>query len=147
MKEIKTEIQKTEYRISYEAIDGEVFDDLKACEEYEKSYRCITRSKLKRIQIGEAHNAWELMGGYEDNEVIAVKPSVDIIMAALYADCPWLRNDNYAEKNQKIIETIEFAAKKGDMILLGINDEGNYYFINSRNNIVLNLQSLGEHVQ
>jgi hypothetical protein len=47
------------------------------------------------------------------------------------------------DKAKEIFDIIEKAYSKGDIILFGVNCDGDYYFINSRQNIIENLDILG----
>lgn len=139
-KEIKREIVET--YTYYEATDGTIFDCDEECRKYENSALGVLRGRVSKLIVGEKTNAWDLMGGYEDNVVVAVavpkEEDVNTILQMLYLQSPYLN-----ESRQKEIEAIvSKACEEKDIILFGINCEDEYYFINSRNNIINNLKSL-----
>lgn len=146
MKEIKEEIKRevTDVHTYYEALDGTRFRNEEECKKYENTALCIAKAKVKSLIVTQEHNAWETMGGYEDNDIFGVKVSskedADAIKQCLLLDATYLQKDEYQERREKLFAKIDSAI--GDIFLIGINCEEEWYAINSRQNIINNLQNL-----
>ena len=148
MKEVKRETKREviDTIIEYYACDGTVFDSKEECEKYEKTSACFINFKANNCKVSEGNSAWNLMGGYEDNEVVAFKPEcesdVESLCQLLILHCPWLNDDDCKENRDKKFQIINDVWVSGDVVLFGKNCEGDYYFINSRQNIIDNLMKL-----
>lgn len=139
-KETKKRTVYQEYEI-YIADDGTTFNNEKECTDYETSAKGVLRCKAEKLK-GKEYNAWNLMGGYEDNGVIPFSVNtvedVNLVLQLLFYECPWLSE----ERKLEIESIVTQAQKENDVVLIGVNGEGDYYFINSRNNIINNLKEL-----
>ena len=146
MKEITKECTHVEKYTVYEAVDGTEFTDQKECEKYEESALGVARGKIHPLFVSTGNEAWTLMGGCDDHEVIAVKfkdaTDVDTFLQWLYLECPWYLNEHHKERKAVIESIVRTAYDRGDAILIGKNCEEEYYFINSRQNIIDNLMAL-----
>ena len=151
MKKIKEEIIRKDYVYQYEAFDGTIFDCEEQCMAYESSARGVILQKIHNCIVGEKHDAWELMGGYDDHKVIAVKVNnqedADNLLQFYYLEHPWIlenKDTNESASNQikRIQKMLDRALKEKDCVLLGINCEDEYYFINTRNAIIVNLTNV-----
>lgn len=151
MKEIKKEIVKKEYFYEYESFDGQMFNTKEECEKYENSAKGVILQKIHNCIVGEEHDAWELMGGYEDHKIVAIKVNTqedaDNLLQFYYLEHPWvLENGGIREcaSNQvkRIQRMLDRALKEKDCILMGINCDDEYYFINTRNAIIVNLTNV-----
>lgn len=135
----------TKYTV-FQAIDGTEFSQKEECVKYEESALGVLNGKIKRLIVCEPKDAWALMGGYDDHQVIAVKPQteadVDIILQWYYLEHPYILENNRKVERENFEEVIIEAWKNDDIVLFGINYEKEYYFINSRKNIINNLNSL-----
>lgn len=146
MKEIKrvTEICET----AYQSTDGQVFGSKEECIKYEESALGVVRGNIAKLIAGKADDAWKLMGGNDDNSVIAIKMNsaadVDLVKQMFLLEHPYYNKDESKELKQKKFDIIDAAYNDGDVVLFGINCEGDYYFINSRQNIIDNLTNLTE---
>ena len=146
MKEIKEETKRevTDIHIYYEAIDGTRFKDIEECSKYEETALCIAKSKVRELIVTKEHNAWDVMGGYEDNSIFGVKVNskedADAIKQLILLDATYLQKDEYQERREKLFAKIDSAI--GDIFIVGINCEGEWYAVNSRQNIINNLQNL-----
>lgn len=146
MKEIKrvTEICET----AYQSTDGQVFGSKEECVKYEESALGVVRGNVSKLIAGKADDAWKLMGGNDDNSVIAIKMNsaadVDLVKQMFLLEHPYYNNDDRKELKQEKFGIIENAYNNNDVVLFGINCEGDYYFINSRQNIIDNLNNLTE---
>ena len=148
MKEIKEETKREviDTHIYYEATDGTKFANSEECKRYEASALGVIRSKATKLIVSENHDAWALLGGFDDNTVTAFKPQnsedVDTLMQLMLLENPWLTNDIRKELRDKRYSIISDACKNNDLVLFGVNCDNEYYFINSRQNIIDNLMSL-----
>jgi hypothetical protein len=150
MKEIIKERTKVEKYTVYQAVDGTEFDFKEDCERYDNSAQGVLRGKLKSLIVNDEWNGWDLMGGNEDNQVIAVavphESDIDIILQNYYCDHPWILQDSNVAMKEKLVAAVNQAYKDQDVILFGINCDGDYYFINSRQNIIDNLNVLKQEI-
>lgn len=135
----------TKYTV-FQAVDGTEFSQKEECEKYEESALGVLRGKIKKFVVCEQKDAWTLMGGYDEHQVIAIKPliesDIDTILQWYYLEYPYLLEDSRKAVRKRLEEVITKAYKNKDVILFGINCEKEYYFINSRQNIINNLNSL-----
>ena len=146
MKEITKERTITEKYTLYEAFDGQEFTDRKECQKYEESALGVARGKVQNLFVSTGNDAWTLMGGCDDNEVVAVKlensTDIDTFLQWLYLECPWYLDDLRRERKAEVESIVRIAFDRKDVILMGRNCDGDYYFINSRQNIIDNLMAL-----
>ena len=145
MKEvIKERVQK--YRV-YEALDGTEFNDKAECEKYDESAKGVLMARIAKLIVGKG-DAWDIMGGYEDHDVVGFKMQnaldLEALKQFLLLECPWYNRDDHTESKEEIFGIMEKAYDNDDVILLGINCDGNYYWINSRQNIIDNMMNLGK---
>ena len=143
MKEITKE-KVQQYKV-YEALDGTEFDDKAECEKYEKSAKGVLMARIAKLIVGKG-NAWTTVGSYEDNDIVGFKMQSALDLEALkqflFLECPWYNRNDNTESKEKIFDIMEKAYDNDDIILFGINSEGDYYWINSRQNIIDNLMNL-----
>ena len=152
MKEIKKEIIRKDYTYQYESFDGNLWDTKEECEKYEKSAEGILKLKFQDL-IVDKQNAWDLMRGYKDNDVIGVKLTKEedkdtVLQLYLFLN-PHLLNDSerYKEYLEQYKSYINEAYENKDLLLMGINCEGDYYFIGPRNKFIDNLKNFGKPVK
>ena len=142
MKEITKETS-TKYTV-YQAVDGTEFTQKEECVKYEISTLLALRRKIRPIGIPQ--DVLMLMGGYDDHQVIAVKPQtkadVDTILQWYYFEHPNILEDYRKAERESLEEVITEAYKNKDAVLFGIHYGKEYYFINSLKNIINNLSSL-----
>ena len=146
MKEITKERTHVEKYIIYEAIDGTDVNSLEECKKYEESALGVARGKIQPLFVSTDNDAWTLMGGCDDHKVIAVKfkdtTDVDTFLQWLYLESPWYLNEHHKERKAVVESIVRTAYDREDIILIGRNCDGDYYFINSRQNIIDNLMAL-----
>lgn len=136
MKEVtKEKIQK--YTV-YEALDGTQFNDKTECAKYEESAKGVIRARIAKRTVGKA-NEWDLLAGSDEHEVIGIKmqtgKDIEYVKQFFMMECSW-----YGEvRTREIFDIIEKAYDNDDIVLFGINCDGEYYWINSRQNIIDNL--------
>jgi len=139
MKEVtKEKVQK--YTV-YEALDGTQFSDKAECEKYEQSAKGVIRARIAKLTVGKA-NEWDLLAGSDEHEIIGIKMQtgrdIEYVKQFFMMECSW-----YEEvKTREIFDVIEKAYDNDDIVLFGINCDGDYYWVNSRQNIVDNLMNL-----
>ena len=146
MKEITKERTKVEKYKVYEAVDGTEFNTLEECVKYDNSALAVARGKTQNLIVSDGNDAWSLMGGCDDHEVVAIKlwnsTDTDTFLQWLYLECPWYLYDSHNERKAEVEAIVRTAYNRDDVILMGKNCEGDYYFINSRQNIIDNLMAL-----
>jgi hypothetical protein len=145
MKEVtKEQVQK--YTV-YEALDGTQFHDKAECEKYEQSALGVIRARITKLTVGE-ENAWKLMAGSDDNTVIAIKMEtgrdLETVKQFLLSECTWYGLDTHIKQRDEIFDIMEKAYDNDDIVLFGINYDGDYYWINSRQNMIDNLMGFGK---
>ena len=145
MKEITKEHTKVEKYVVYQAVDGTEFNSKEDCEAYDNSAKGVLRGRLKALTVNDEYNGWDLMGGNEDNLIIAVKvpteADIDIVLQNYYLDQPWILNNSPVHL-EKVKNAVNQAYKEGDIVLFGINCDDELYFIDTRNNIINRLNNL-----
>ena len=149
MKEIRNEIIKKEYTYKYESFDGIEFNTEEECEKYENSAEGVLKLKFQDL-IVDKQNAWDLMKGYDDNDVIGLKlakeEDKDTVLQLYLLQNPQLLDEDERSKNwlKEYRSYINKAYEDNDLLLMGINCDGDYYFIGTRNMIVEKLKNFGE---
>ena len=144
MKEVtKERVQK--YTV-YQAVDGTEFNTREECQEYDNSAKGVLRGKLKDLIVNDKYNGWDLMGGDEDHNIIAVKvpteADIDIVLQNYYLDNPWILQDGREELRNELILAVNQAYREQDVILFGINCDADLYCIDTRKNIIDRLNKL-----
>ena len=141
MKEVtKEKVQK--YTV-YEALDGTEFHDKAECEKYEQSALGVIRARIAKLTVGK-ENAWNLLAGCDEHEVIGIKMQngrdLEYVKQFFMMECSW-----YGEvRTKEILDVIEKAYDYDDIVLFGINCDGDYYWINNLQNIIDNLANFGK---
>ena len=141
MKEVtKEQVQKY---IVYEALDGTEFNDKAECQKYEESAKGVIRARIAKLTVGKATEC-DLLAGSDEHEIIGIKmqteKDVEYVKQFFMMECFW-----YGEvRTKEIFDVIEKAYDDDSIVLFGINCDGDYYWINSRKNIVDNLVNFGK---
>lgn len=143
MKIIKEEVIK--YFEKYESFDGTIFEDKEECMKYETSAYAMLRKRILDM-CSSKNDAWKLMGGYEDNQVLSIQVNnqreIDTIIQWFYLQYPYYAKEEY-QNSEYLNETLEkIKSSLNDILLIGVNENDDWYIINSRKNIVNNLQNL-----
>ena len=143
MKEVTKE-RKSSYTV-YEAVDGTEFYTKEECTIYEASAKGVIRAKVAKLIAGKG-NEWDLLAGDECHEIVGIKmqteKDVDTVKQFFLMECSWYKNKPDAVEN--IFNVMDTAFEKKDIVLFGINCDGEYYWINSRQNIIDNLLNFGK---
>lgn len=148
MKEIREEIKRevTDIHTYYEAADGTRFENQEECKKYEETAKCIIRSKAMKLVVAKNKNAWKLMGGSDDDTVTAFKmeklEDLDTTKLFWLMECPWYNSEGRKELREQKLSIMDTAYQNGDILLFGQSCDDDYYFINSRQNIIDNLMNL-----
>lgn len=148
MKEvIKERTNVEEYKV-YQASDGTEFINCEECRKYEESAFGVVRGNITKLIVGRSNDAWELMGGNDENSVIAIKMNcatdVNLVKQLFLLEHPYYNDEIRQLLKQEKFDIIDNAYNNGDVVLFGINCDGDYYFINSRQNIIDNLNNLAK---
>ena len=143
MKEIKKEKTTTQTYSEYEAIDGTLFTNREDCQEYENTARCVLRARVQRLIVTKEHNAWNLLGGLDDDNVVGIKFNCDNdvkdFLQYYCLDHTYYMRDEHKDKLLELSNKCYDARKNNDILLVGINCDEEYYIINTVQNIVDNL--------
>ena len=149
MKEVQREIQTISYKTMYIATDGTEFENRDECIKYEASALGTMRNRISKLIAYDSRDtkedAWTLFGGCDDHDVVAVKMNNEedfkTVVQFFLLECPWYNNEDRKELRDSRIAVIEKAYNTGDLMIFGLNCDGDYYFINSRQGIIDNLKS------
>lgn len=150
MEIIKNEIKREVIDVvtTYKAVDGTEFDNQTECEKYEKTAKCAIMAKFNKLIVSDHNDAWELMAGYDDNEVFAVKMNSDddvkTVLQFIYLDSPFLMKKENEDRKAIVDKKVFDAYENGDLYLFGRNCEGELYTIGARMKFVNNLLNLGK---
>ena len=143
----KIEKQKTTTYTMWQATDGTEFNLEEECRKYEESAKGVLMERFKKLVVAE-EDAWELLCGYDDNTVYAVKfeseADVDTLMQLYLLDNPYMTGDEYKDHMNERRGMAESALRNGDLLLIGENCDGDLYFMNTRQAIIDKLQNLGK---
>ena len=146
MKEVVKERTHVEKYKVYQAPDGTEFMNYEECRKYEDSALGVVRGNVAKLIVGRSNDAWNLMGGDSDNSILAIKMNnvadVDLVKQLFLLEHPYYNEDERKELKQEKFAIIENAYSNNDVVLFGVNCDGAYYFINSRLNIINNLNNL-----
>ena len=145
MKEVTKE-RKSLYTV-FEAVDGTEFYTKEECSIYEASAKGVIHSKIAKMIKGKG-DAWETLGGEDGHLVVAIKMNrpedLDTIKQFLLLECPYYNRKDSEDIKETKFNIMDTAYKENDALIFGVNCEGEYYFINSRANIIDNLLNLKE---
>lgn len=144
MKEIKEEIIKKDYKITYEALDGVVFDSMEECAKYEQSAKMVLYAKYKPLVIASLTED-ELYGTgsneyFIDTVRLKTESDIDTILQLYYL----YRGNRYStEEMANTREKIKSYFVNSDIIFIGrgssYDDYDQFYLINSLSNIIANI--------
>lgn len=139
MKTIEKEV--TNKVTMYEAMDGTQFSREEDCKFYEESALCLIASRFNNLVVNRHENAWKLMGGVDYHTVLAVKikteEDLQFFVQYMSIKIPCWHDDN--EFAEQVIKDAREAMSKDDSLLIGVNENGDYYYINIAQRIISNL--------
>jgi hypothetical protein len=143
MKKIKVEVLNNVEK--YEAVDGTIFETESQCEIYEKSAYCILKDRFQKLIISNEKNAWELMGGFGDENIVLVKlnnlSDVDTFIQFMCLEHPYYQSNE--EDRLKLRIKLEEAVETNDICIVSKNDLG-YHFIKNLNQLISNLKNFAK---
>ena len=146
MKEITKERTKVERYEIYQAVDGTEFNTQQDCINYEASAKGVLRGRLKEFIVNDQYDCWDLMGGNEDNQCLAIvvptEEAKDIILQNYYLDQSWILESSTPTHKERIDKAVQQAYENNDVILFGLNCDDDLYLIDTRMNIINRLYSL-----
>lgn len=148
MKEVQKEIMK--HQTVYLAADGTEFSTKEECTKYEESALGVIRARVSKLITFDTRktyeDGWSVLGGMNDNEVVAFKPATqedcDTLLQLILLENPYWARDDIKEDREERYKTIVEAWKNNDVVIFGINCDDEFYFINSRQNIINNLHNM-----
>ena len=146
MKEIIKERTNIEKYTMYQATDGMEFNTQEDCYNYEASARGVLRGRLKEFIVNDSYDCWDLMGGNEDNQCLAIAVPTEeakyVILQNYYLDQPWILESSNSAHKERIDNAVNQAYKDQDVILFGVNSDDCLYLIDTRFNIIKRLEDL-----
>lgn len=146
MKEVVKECTHVEKYKVYQAPDGTEFMTYEECRKYEDSALSVVRGNIAELVVGRSNDAWNLMGSDSDHSILAIKMNntadVDLVKQLFLMEHPYYNDAEREKLKLEKFKIIEDAYNNNDVVLFGINCDGDYYFINSRQNIINNLNNL-----
>ena len=148
MKEEEREI--ITYNPIFIATDGTEFSTREECIKYEESALGTVKARVSKLIVfdtrGTNEDAFDVLGGYDDNEIVAFKPSTqedcDALMQLILLENPYWGRDDMKEKRDARYNAIVEAWKNNDVVIFGTNCDDEFYFINSRQNIINKLNTM-----
>ena len=143
MKQITKE-KTTTYSV-YIATDGTEFDNAEECLQYERSALGMLNAKLKKYIVWEG-NEYELWRNDTEYNTIAVdlktQEAVDTLLHIYYLQHSYLLLDEHKKRREVFESLVNETYENKDLLILGINCDNEYYYIDSRSNIVNRLLNL-----
>lgn len=129
----------------YQAVDGTEFDNAEECLQYERSAQGMLKAKLKKYIVWEG-NEYDLWRNDTEYNTIAVElktqEAVDTLLHIYYLQHSYLLLDEHKKRREVFEALVDETFKNKDLLILGINCDNEYYYIDSRNNIVNRLLNL-----
>ena len=134
MKEIKEEVVRTEYKIRYQAIDGEIFDSKEECQKYDNSAIAVVQKKYNELVLQKDMCEYDILNlGCEDNymEIIKVesKEDADLVKQLYMLINPYYQDKEIPEWMKKDFEQIDKAVKDKDILFIGRGYEKDGFWI------------------
>lgn len=131
--------------VRYEAVDGTIFDDENECALYEKTAKGVLNAAFNKL-VKKRCDAWSLMGGYEDNEILVVdvKTAQDVatVLQRYYLDNYFILDDKYKDIKESVDSKVQKALDSKSPILIGVNAEGELYMLDTVDYYLNNLKDL-----
>lgn len=146
MKKVIKERTKVEEYVMYQATDGIEFNTQEECASYEASAKGVLRGRLKEFIVNDKYDCWDLMGGNENDTCLAVAVPTEeakyVILQNYYLDQSWILESNNPSYKEKIDNAVQQAFENNDIVLFGLNCDGDLYLIDTRMNIINRLNNL-----
>ena len=146
MKKITKEHTKVEEYVMYQATDGTEFKTQEECAEYEASARGVLRGRLKEFIVSDKYDCWDLMGGNEENQCLAIVVPTEeakyVILQNYYLDQAWILKLDNSKHKERVDNAVQKAYENNDIILFGLNCDDDLYLIDTRMSIIDRLTNL-----
>lgn len=144
MKEIKEEIIKKEYKITYEALDGVMFNSSEECYKYEQSAKMVLYAKYKPLVLATLTED-ELYGiGSEEYTIDTVKLEKESDIDTILQLYSLYRGNRYSEEEMaNTREKVKSYFTNSDIIFIGrgcsYDDYDSFYIMGSLSSIIANI--------
>lgn len=147
------QIERKVYDTFYVAVDGTEFREKAECEKYEQTAHAVVREKFLKLVISEKTEYDFFHVGSDDTTVYAVKMNsqeeADAVLQLYFLDNPYVLRDEeaprkYKERAHNMVNT---AYQEQDILFVGENYEGDIFLINTRANIIEDLQMIDQPKQ
>ena len=142
-------LERKVYDTYYEASDGTEFRTKEECEKYEQTAHAVVRTKFLKL-VTETKTEYDFFGvGCDENTVHAVRvessEDVNTILHLYYLDNPYVLNDdeNAKKYKERVLNLVNTAYQEQDILFVGENYDGEIYIINTKANIIEDLQKVG----
>ena len=151
MKEIQKE--KKVFDTWYQATDGTEFRTREECEKYEQTAHAVVRQKFLKLVIADKTEYDFFHVGSDDTTVYAVKmdsqEEADTVLQLYFLDNPYVLRDEENPKKYKeeALNMVNTAYQEQDILFVGENYEGEIFLINTRANIIEDLQMIDQPKQ
>ena len=137
----------------YEATDGTEFRTREECEKYEQTAHAVVRQKFLKLVIADKTEYDFFHVGSDDTTVYAVKmdsqEEADTVLQLYFLDNPYVLRDEENPKKYKeeALNMVNTAYQEQDILFVGENYEGEIFLINTRANIIEDLQMIDQPKQ
>lgn len=124
MKEIKEEIVKKEYKIRYQAIDGEMFDSREECQKYDNTAKAVLISKYNKL-VKKSLTEYNLLDmGCDDNDldlvVLNTPEDVDVLKQVYCFMNGWdINSEDKCGWRDEAFAKIDKSFNNNDPLLIG----------------------------
>ena len=137
----------------YQATDGTEFRTREECEKYEQTAHAVVRQKFLKLVIADKTEYDFFHVGSDDTTIYAVKmdsqEEADTVLQLYFLDNPHVLRDEENPKKYKeeALNMVNTAYQEQDILFVGENYEGEIFLINTRANIIEDLQMIDQPKQ
>ena len=137
----------------YQATDGTEFRTREECEKYEQTAHAVVRQKFLKLVIADKTEYDFFHVGSDDTTIYAVKmdsqEEADTVLQLYFLDNPYVLRDEENPKKYKeeALNMVNTAYQEQDILFVGENYEGEIFLINTRANIIEDLQMIDQPKQ
>ena len=137
----------------YQATDDTEFRTREECEKYEQTAHAVVRQKFLKLIIANKTEYDFFHVGSDDTTVYAVKmdsqEEADTVLQLYFLDNPHVLRDEENPKKYKeeALNMVNTAYQEQDILFVGENYEGEIFLINTRANIIEDLQMIDQPKQ
>ena len=104
------------------------------------------RGRLKEFIVSDRYNCWDLLGGDEENQCLAIAVPTEeakyVILQNYYLDQAWILNSDNSKHKERVDNAVQKAYENNDIILFGLNCDDDLYLIDTRMSIIDRLTNL-----